>query len=267
MRVGILGCGYVGKAVANQWKQKGHLVSVTTRKAERRAELELIADSVFVIQNGHLKTFLEQQEIILISVAPDSSDYHATYLETARQVKEHLNSCACLKQIIYTSSASVYGERQGAWVDEDSPLRPSRFETSILVETEKALLSCQSDRRKVCILRLGGIYGPGREMHKRLLQMQGRPFPGNGESFTNLIHLQDIVKAIDFSLEHQLNGIYNVCQDDHPLRKDLYNQLSLQYSLSPVQWDPQIESLHGGNKRVSNRKLKDLGFIFEGKVV
>jgi len=109
-----------------------------------------------------------------------------------------------VRQLIYTGSYAVYGDREGAWVDEASPVAPANPNGQILCETEQVLLSASSDD-SVCILRLGGIYGPRRELVKIFGRVAGTIRPGNGEDATNWIHLDDIVAAIKFARQHRLH--------------------------------------------------------------
>ena len=261
MNVTIIGCGYVGKAVAKRWKTAGHCVSVTTRNPERVAELNEIADHVILLQGRELSAILSEQlvdqHVVLLCVAADNaSQYESTYLHTAQALVKAVNSAPALKQIIYTSSTSVYGEHCGEWVDENTQLAPSNANTKILVTTEQTLLDLQAETRRVCIFRLGEIIGPGREIADRLRRMSGQSLPGTGENYTNLSELKDIVEAIDFAVSHQLGGVFNLCGDLHITRKELYQQLCEKHGLSPVSWNTSVASIHGGNKRVSSQKLK-----------
>jgi len=261
MKIGIIGCGYVGQAVALYWKQQGHRIGVTTRQPERVAPLAVFADDVFLLRSQTLSPFIKPYEALLISVAPDHrSDYAATYLETARQVAEQTSEMSLLRQILYTSSTSVYGDHGGAWVDENTPIQETHGRRDILYQTENIFLKCSSKDLNVCVLRLGEIYGPGREIEHRLRRMQDRPLAGTGASYTNLIHLTDIVSALDFALKHHLQGVYNLCNDIHVTRSQLYDSLCKREQLPPMRWDPTQLVTHGGNKRVSNQKLKDEGW-------
>lgn len=269
MKIGIIGCGYVGQAAALQWKKTaGHEISATTRSVEKMSHLQTIVDHVYLLNASHpLQTFIEQQEVLLIAVAPGgTSDYIATYLETAKSVAEAVERAPHLQQIIYTSSTSVYGDHQGAWVNEMTPLIPANENGWILAETEKILLGCASECRKACVFRLGEIYGPGREIAQRLRRMQGRVFAGMGEAYTNLIHLEEIVRASDFALTHRLSGLYNLCEDYHLPRRELYDKLCREEGLPAIQWDPSQVNPHAGNKRVSNEKLKEAGFDFLARI-
>lgn len=265
--IGILGCGYVGQACAAFWRAQGYTVSVTTRQACRVSFLEKLAHKVYLLDSSvSLKEFIKKQEAILISVAPtEKQDYTSTYLQTAKKLVEDFSLSYPLKQLIYTSSTSVYGDHQGAWVDETTPLIPSSPSSTILIETEQVLLRSFLPPVSVCVFRLGEIYGPGRTIEERLRGSNQKKFPGNGKSYTNLIHLRDIVRACDFALNHQLKGIYNLCNETHLLRHLFYDTLCTKNHLAFIQWDNQQTNTHAGNKRVSNQRLKNLGFKFEKK--
>ena len=78
-----------------------------------------------------------------------------------------------------------------------------------------------------------------------------------------MVHKTDVAAALDYALRHHLEGIYNVVDDEHPSRKDLYKQISHHCHLRTIHWDPELTSMHGGNKRVSNHKIKAAGFTFQ----
>lgn len=261
MKIGIIGCGYVGKAAAICLKNKGHYLSVTTRQPERIQELQSAAHQVYLIkQEADYASFLAEQEALLISVAPDAaSDYLTTYLKTAESVIHLLPRAPHLRQIIYTSSTSVYGEHNGEWVDENTIPSPSNLNARILLDTENLLLSQSSKALHVSIFRLGEIHGPGRSIEERLKRTHHKVFAGTGDQYTNLIHLDEILQAIELALSKNLNGIFNLCNDFHLPRKVFYEMICKKLGLPSIRWDEQLSSTHGGNKRVSNQKIKNLG--------
>lgn len=264
MKIGILGCGYVGKAAAIRLRDEGHHLSVTTRQPDRLQELQTVADQLFLIrQDADYIPFLAEQEALLIAVAADTaSDYHDTYLKTAENVIRNLSRAPHLRQIIYTSSTSVYGEHKGEWVDENTLPSPSNANAQILLDTENLLLSQRSEALHVCIFRLGEIYGPGRSIEERLKRTHQKAFAGTGLQYTNLIHLEEILDGLELALSKNLSGVFNLCNDYHLPRKDFYEMICKKLGLPPIHWDEKLSSQHGGNKRVSNQKLKDLGFSF-----
>lgn len=261
MNLLIIGCGYVGKAVAAHARSAGYVVTVTTRSAHKAEELQQFADHVVVLENNNLAKALQNQHAVLLCVAPDNhSSYETTYLQTAKALIEGVGPST--RQILYTGSTSVYGDHNGAVVDEQTMAKPENENTGILLETENFLLKAATPHLNICILRLGEIIGPGRMIVDRLRRLNSTPLPGNGQGATNLSPLEDIVRGIDFALNKKLNGLFNLCNDVHISRKELYDQICLKEGLPKVQWDPSRKSMHAGNKIVSNAKIKNAGFRF-----
>lgn len=261
----IIGCGYVGKAVAQRWRPS-LTVTATTTSLPRLAELETLAHRAVLLRGDDaptLRSLLHDQHTVLLTVgAPNADAYEATYLTTAKTLVSVLADCPAVRQIIYTSSYAVYGDREGAWVDETTPVAPANRNGEILAATEQILLSAASDRRAVCVFRLGGIYGPGRELIKIYRRAAGTTRPGNGEDAANWIHLDDIVGAIDFAHQHQLSGIYNLVSTVPLTTGELLQRVMAAHNLPPVTWDASQSSLRPYNARVSNQKLRDSGYQF-----
>lgn len=262
----ILGCGYVGSEAASIWSKKGYHVTATTRHPERLGELSKVSQKGIIIKGNdenEIAHLIANHDTLVITIAADNSEfYESAYLQTA-QIFRHLALEMDLpRDLIYTSSTSVYGDHRGLWVDETSETLGKSEQAKILIETEKTYLSLAELGWRVCILRLAEIYGPNRELSKRVKQLEGHVLPGNGEHFTNMIHKSDCAGALDYALRHNLEGIFNVCDDDHPSRKDLYAAIAAKFNLPPVKWDPHLTGLHSGNKRISNHKIKAEGFAF-----
>ena len=254
MNILIIGCGYVGCALALSLGEMGHHITVTTRTNEKVAHLSSIANEVKILEASDpdaLREALAGQDIAIITVAAGSvENYEKTYLGTAKAISQATAHLPALKQIIYTSSTSVYGDHQGAEVDENTPTSPQHPSGKILVETEDILLSLSSPSLSVCILRLGEIIGPGRNPADRLRRMQGIPLPGDGSSIVNWVHLDDIVYAVKACVAQKLSGVYNLCRDDHPTRKEFYDKICREENLAAMEWDPTKISIHSGNKKV-----------------
>ena len=264
MKVAIIGCGYVGSAVAKHWQQQGLDVLVTTTREERVAELSEIASQVEVLKAeecDRLKAVLSDRQIVLLCIASKrGASYADTYLNTAKNLASVLSETS-VEQLIYTSSCSVYGQHNGAWVTELMPPMPVTDNGKIIEQTEATLLSTASPQRKICILRLGGIYGPGRTLEKIYSRAAGTTRPGKGEEATNWVHLSDIVNGIDWAKEKQLSGIYNLVQEEVPTVRSLIDRVCNVHDLAPVNWDESQPSTRK-NVRVSNAKIKGTGYGF-----
>ena len=127
MKIAIIGCGYVGKAIAKQWYKQGHELTVTTTTPEKVPQLKDFAHHVKVFQGDNLKILkdiCQGQEVILLSVGSKGrteEKYRFSYLQTAKNLKEALINNNTVKQVIYTSSYSIVGNHDGEWVDETTP--------------------------------------------------------------------------------------------------------------------------------------------------
>ncbi|MBN3886903.1 MAG: SDR family oxidoreductase [Nostoc sp.] len=265
MNVAIIGCGYVGYKVAQYWQQKmNFVVSVTTTSPERVPALQSVSQRVVVTRGNDLdslKSVLHNQDVVLLSIgAKDAEVYEETYLQTAQTLVSCLQQIKSVKQLIYTGSYAVYGDRNGVWVDEETPLAPANLNAQILRKTEDVLLSTSNENLRVCIFRLGGIYGTGRELLKIFGRYSGTTRPGNGEDITNWIHLDDIVGAIEFARHRRLQGIYNLVDDAHLTSRDLLDSLFEKHNLPKVRWDTSIKRTRSYNAWVSNEKLKEAGY-------
>jgi len=265
MNVAVIGCGYLGGDVASLWKKRGLHVTATTRHPEKLDALSHVAQKGVLIKGNdelELAPLIANNEVLLVSVAADSpQDYQSAYRDTA-QIFRHLALEMDLpRTLIYTSSTTVYGDHQGRWVDEESDLLAKTEQGKVLIEAEEIYQSLAELGWHVCIFRLAELYGPGRELAERVRHFEGKTLPGTGTHYTNMVHLADASGAIDYSFRHRLEGIYNLTDDDHPTRKELYDLVAHHYKLPPPQWDPKLPNgMHSGNKRVSNHKIKAEGY-------
>jgi nucleoside-diphosphate-sugar epimerase len=267
--IAILGCGYVGSALAACWQEQGHFVTGTTTSRERLARLGELVSKAVVIKGDDLTavhSLLEGQDTLVVSVAPsgfqqaDEAAYADTYLTTTKNLVEALSYAPTVKQIIYLSSCSVYGDRQGEWVDETAQIDPVERNSQVLYESEQIILQAANDRQKVCVLRLGGIYGSGRELVGMFGGLAGMTMAGKGDRFVNWVHRDDIIGAIEFARLNDLNGVYNLVDDSQMTIAEQVKLVCTYYNLPPVNWDPSRLSLQRKSLQVSNHKLKAAGY-------
>jgi nucleoside-diphosphate-sugar epimerase len=265
--VAVLGCGYVGSEAAKIWRNRGLNVTATTRHPERLKLISEVSQKGILLKGNDesdLESLIATNETILVSIAADSpQDYDNAYRHTAQVFRNLALRMDQPRRLIYTSSTSVYGDHHGKFVDEDSHLLSKTESGHILIETERLYLSLQELGWHVCILRLAEIYGPGREISGRVRHNEGVSLAGTGEQFTNMVNRADCAGAIDYAFRHHLEGVFNVSDDDHPTRKELYQSVADLHHLSTPKWDPKLTSMHSGNKRVSNHKIKAQGFTFK----
>lgn len=268
MKLAIIGAGYVGSAVSQMWHNAGHKVSVTTTTPDKTSELQQISSQVTVLTGNDLaslKQVVANQEVVLLSVASKQRTpeiYRQAYLETAQNLVTAIKATPGVKQLIYTSSYGIINNKSGNVVDETVTVNPVGEYSQILHQTEQVLLSVTQSEYKTCILRLSGIYGPRRELIKIFGRAAGKTRPGRGENYTNWVHLDDIVRAIDFAKDQQLQGVYHLSSDEFMTMKEFLDRLLTTHNLPPITWDSSQPSSRNYNIKLSNQKIKDAGFKF-----
>jgi len=128
------------------------------------------------------------------------------YLDGLKQIGSALRARLSDKplQVVHPSSCGVYGDQQGRDTDERAPLDWTNSVNAVLASAEQSARSLRSDGISVCILRLGGIYGPGRDVPGRLREATGQIVQRNGDTAVSWIHRDDIVQAIDLAFDRRL---------------------------------------------------------------
>lgn len=193
-RILIAGCGYVGRALAEALAAEGHEVFGLRRRPEGLPPpIRLVAADLSRPET--LRALPDEVDLLFYTAAADGGDdaaYRIAYVDGVRHVLDRYGARPP-RRLLFTSSTGVYAQDDGRWVDEDSPAEPQGFSGRRLLEGEKLLAECGLD---AIVLRLGGIYGPGRT---RLIESvrSGRALirPG-GPVYTNRIHRDDCAGAL-----------------------------------------------------------------------
>ena len=266
MDLTIVGCGYVGLALAERLQPRRPQLTLTTTSSERLALLSPLADRVELCDAtdpAQLLNALRQSSSAVFCLGPkgdrqvDTNGYRHTFVDSFRCLTSLLPQLPDLRQIIYTGSCSVYGDAEGYWVDEQTTPAPGRGHGNVLLESEQ-LLSGISDRR-VCILRLGALYGPGRDLDRRLRGLAGLKRPGSGATYSNWLHVADAAGALEAALDAEWDGVVNVVNDEPIRLRDLVGRSLRRQGLATVRWLGQDEPGAGG-RRIRNTRLKQLGY-------
>jgi nucleoside-diphosphate-sugar epimerase len=266
MRVLIVGCGYVGLPLGAELTRQGHEVFGLRRSALAEAEMKsagitpLHAD---ITQPDSLKKLPRNFDWVVncsASGGGGADDYRKVYLEGNRNLLAWLANSP-LKKFVYTSSTSVYAQNDGSVVTEKSPTEPEAPTAQVLVETEKLLLAAVTERQfPAVILRVAGIYGPGRgHSFKQFLRGEAR-IEGDGSRWLNMIHRDDLIGVIITALERGAPGeIFNAADNAPSSQLEFFTWLAakLNQPLPPkIVADAEVWRKRGvTNKRVSNTKL------------
>ena len=262
-RILIAGCGYVGEAPADLFYSAGWNVEGWVHSKESAARLSAKPYSIRVVDisrpdevdkcAGALDAVLHCAS----SRGGDTAAYRQIYFNGARHLLETFPKA----RFVFTSSTSVYAQRDGSCVTEDSETKPLRQTSRVLLEVEKLILE-----RDGIVARLAGIYGPRRSaLLSKFLSGTAAVDPNN-DRFVNQVHRDDIVSALFLLLnrEAETSGqIYNVVDDQPLLQSECYRWLAqrLNRTLPPVRESDQQRKRGDTNKRVSNAKLRRLGWV------
>jgi nucleoside-diphosphate-sugar epimerase len=303
----LFGHGYLGSRIARLWRRSGHKVLVVTRNPAKSQFLRsegygtILAD---VCDSATLEAIpsdlLDQVETVVYAVGYErgkteagTRSIHEVYAGGVTNVLELLTRCereriesaqasgmdlfyekaTLIPRFIYISSTGVYGDAKGAWVDEQTECRPSREGGRACLGAEEAIAAHLVGMHSV-ILRLAGIYGPGRIPRAESLKRY-EPIDAPAEGYLNLIHVDDAARIV-LEVEQaaiwrkgKFPRVYNVADGNPGFRREYYSELArLVGAPNPVFVDPAVGSpaaaRAAADKRISNRRLcEEIGATFE----
>lgn len=274
MRVLIVGCGYVGLPLGAALALQGHEVygmrrSDTGIKEMRAAGIQPVIGDI--TRPKTLATNPPSFDWVVNCVSAGSSDaavYRFAYLEGMRHLLSWLGAHPPLR-LVYTSSTGVYGQTDGSWVTETSATQPEAETARVLLAAEQVLLDTSPNNQVPgVVLRVAGIYGPGRGYWLRQFLSGQARLEGRGERVLNMIHRDDVAGAVIAALQRGRPGqIYNAVDDQPVTQLELFQWLAeqLKQPVPASMAEPTGTGRARGltSKRISNQKLKtELGFRF-----
>lgn len=253
----MLGAGYVGTAVARALVAAGDTVWAVRRTARPTSDgITWIAGD---LASGNVPGLPENLDAVILSIAPSSGGdrYEDTYPPAARTALAVAEATGA-RAVVYTSSTGVYGEGDGGWVEESTLRRGAGPGNQALIDAEDTLL--QSGRAGVTVLRVAGIYGPGRDPRGRYVHPGMLPM--RGQYWTNLAHQADIVGAILHALSHDgPPRALNVSDGNPALAADIARWCAAARGDDPTSLVFNNDAPLGrSNQRVSNAALRATGW-------
>jgi nucleoside-diphosphate-sugar epimerase len=263
-RILIAGCGYVGQASADLFHAAGWAVEGWTGSEKSAAALSTKpypSRQVDISQRAQVTAETGMFDAVLhcaSSRGGGAESYRQIYLNGAHNLLDQFVGT----KMLFTSSTSVYAQRDGSWVTEKSATEPTHETGRILLEAEKLVL-----KRGGMVARLAGIYGPARSaLLSKFLAGRAIIDPEN-DRFVNQVHRDDIASAIFLLLSREWHGaqIYNVIDDQPILQSDCYRWLAQRLHRPPPPIGKPLGQRKRGdsNKRVSNAKLRSLGWTLQ----
>lgn len=260
-KVLIAGCGDLGQRVARRLIERGDEVFALRRRSPDQNDASIRWLQADLTHAGTLSNLPAGITQLVYSPTPGAREpaaYRAIFVDGLRHVLSAL-SHAPLQRVLFVSSSAVYGEHGDEWVDEDTSPAPLGFNGRILLEAEHCLAS---QPVRSIVLRLAGLYGPGRmQVLERLRNGMVRA-PHEPPHWANRMHVDDAAAAIAHVLSLEAPQPIYIGVDDTPLPlDDLYGFLARHVGGPPVQAGPAPEAV--GSKRLSNARLRASGFRVE----
>lgn len=260
----IIGCGYLGSRVARRWVEAGDEVYALTRSESRAGEFKQAGIKPVLGDVTRIETLtgLPAAATVLYAVGFDRSaghDMREVYVAGLAHVLGSLSPST--RRFIYISTTGVYGQADGQWVDENSPCEPVTEGGRVCLEAEERLQGEDASFQRT-ILRLAGIYGPGRIPRVDALRA-GEPIAAPQSGFMNLIHVDDAASVVLNVEQSSPSNLYTVSDGNPVVRGDYYTELALLVS-APLPRFVEPSPEHPASKRaISNKKISNRRMLEE----
>jgi len=257
-----LGHGYCASHLARRLVPQGWRIAGTTRDPDKFASLRAQGITPLLWDRDAILPWLEHASHLLVSAGPTETGDPALALLQPDITKQ----AARLDWAGYLSTTGVYGDAQGGWVDECTPLTPDTERGRRRVRAEAAWSAIPD--LPLHIFRLAGIYGPGRGPFAKVREGSARRIIKPGQVFSR-IHVEDIAQTLEASMAHPKPGaVYNLCDDDPAPPQDVIAHAAdllgverpPEVPFDEADLSPMARSFYSESKRVRNAKIKsDLG--------
>lgn len=248
-----IGHGFSARALTPLLLARGWTIIGTTRTAEKADHLKEMGVEPLIWPGQDLTPALIRASHLLISAAPSSDgDPFLNAVDLGSHTFDWVG---------YLSTTGVYGDHQGGWVDEDTPLSPSTKRGQLRVKAEA---DWQATQLPLHIFRLAGIYGPGRGPFAKVRSGTARRIIKKDQVFSR-IHVDDIAQVLMASIDRPNPGaIYNLCDDDPAPPEDVIAHAAklLDLPIPPAEdfataeMTPMARSFYAESKRVKNDRIK-----------
>ncbi len=256
----IFGHGYSADILATELVKQGWRITGTSRNAETRKHYERDGVTMIDFSTDDVATALTTATHVLISAPP--SDAGDPALNSFRDV---IQNAPQLQWIGYLSTTGVYGNHDGAWVDEATTPQPTHPRDIHRLQAEKDWFAFgESAQVPTHAFRIAGIYGPTRNAVAQLQQGHARAIYKEGQFFSR-IHVADIANVVMASIATpQAGEVYNLC-DDEPTGSHVPIQYAAELlgvdsptiiPFEDAELPPPALAFYEANRRVKNTKIK-----------
>ncbi|MBB5721142.1 nucleoside-diphosphate-sugar epimerase [Loktanella ponticola] len=252
------GHGYSAQALGRLLLPRDWRVIGTTRSEDRTAAFENAGIEAHIWPGADMRPALDAATHLLISTAPDAVG-DPVLAELRDEIAKRAGQFAWVG---YLSTTGVYGDHQGGWVDENTPLTPATKRGIARMKAEAAWSAI--DGLPLHIFRLAGIYGPGRGPFAKVRNGTARRIIKQGQVFSRT-HVADIARVLDASIQQPNAGaIYNVCDNDPAPPEDVIAYAAELLGMpipeaedfATADMTPMARSFYAESKKVSNDRIK-----------
>lgn len=262
----IVGCGDVGGRLARQLLARGWQVSGLRRSVEHLPQgvVPIAAD---LSDSGMPQAWPQHSpDYLVYCVAAsqhDEAGYQSAYVEGLRHVLGWLAERGQRpRRLLFVSSSSVFAQKDGEWIDETAPTEPQGYSGRVMMEAERLALA---GGMPASIVRLTGIYGPGREWLLSQVR-QGYRVATEPPLYGNRIHAEDAASLLAFLLQADADGValddcYIGVDDDPAPLADVVDWLRAYMGVT--EWSDEQRVRRTGSKRCSNARVRALGWVPE----
>ena len=252
------GHGYSAGALSPILHRQGWTIFGTTRSADKSDRVRATGAKPLIWPDASITAQLDQASHLLISAGPNA-DGDPVLNALRDDIAARRDQFAWVG---YLSTTGVYGDHNGGWVDENTPLAPSTKRGQLRVAAEA---DWQSLDVPLHIFRLAGIYGPGRGPFAKVRNGTARRIIKDGQVFSR-IHVDDIAQVLAASIAQPNPGaIYNLCDDDPAPPQDviayaaelLGMPIPEAVAFADADMTPMARSFYAESKKVRNDRIKD----------
>jgi nucleoside-diphosphate-sugar epimerase len=264
VRVFVFGLGYTGLAFARTMRDGAEWIGGTVRSPGKAAALRDEGIDAFDFDGTQpgdgVAAALAMATHLLVTIAQGEAEDPVLAAHG-----EDILAASDLRWIGYLSTVGVYGDHDGAWIDEETPPDPRSARTAARIETEAAWSDLGRRRGTATgIFRLAGIYGPGRNPFVKLADGSAHRIVKPGQVF-NRIHVADIAATLRAAMARPASRLYNVTDDEPAPPQDVVTYAAGLMGIAPppeIPFDeavlsPMARSFYEGNRRVSNRRIRE----------
>jgi nucleoside-diphosphate-sugar epimerase len=263
MHVLVAGCGWLGTALAARLVARGDRVTGVRRDPARAAALTALGVepvAVDLAAPGAAAALPRDLEaIVACQAASGDGDgpYRRAYVDANRTLLEAAAASGA-RAFVYTGSTGVFGQRDGGTVDEATPVAPGSPAAAVLVEAEGLVLHAPRDGVPARLVRLSGLYGPGRLGVVERVRSGAMALGPGDDAWTNWCHLEDAIAVVLAALDRGRAGAVYHGSDAHPAtRRQVVTWIAARLGLpEPPRQAQGAAGARGANRRVAGDKTR-----------